>query len=94
MSEDHPFQSEDSPKLNSKFLFRWEKSQDSYILLYPEGVIKLNASGAEILKRCTGEMTVAEIITQLSELFIGAPDVEGSVYKFLEISHAKGWIEH
>ncbi len=94
MSEENPFQPADRPKLNSKYLFRWEKSQDAYILLYPEGVIKLNASAAEILKHCTGEFTVAEIIAQLNEAFVGAPDIAGSVNKFLEASHAKGWIEH
>lgn len=94
MSELKSFQSGDCPKLNSKYLFRWEKSQDAHILLYPEGVIKLNASAAEILKRCTGELTVAEIVTELNQVFIGAPDIEGSINKFLEASHAKGWIEH
>lgn len=94
MSEGQSFQPEDRPRLNSKYLFRWEKSQDAHILLYPEGVIKLNASAAEILKRCTGELTVAEIATQLNEVFVGAPDIAGSINKFLEASHAKGWIEH
>jgi pyrroloquinoline quinone biosynthesis protein D len=94
MSEVQTFQPEDCPKLNSKYLFRWEKSQDAHILLYPEGVIKLNASAAEILKRCTGEFTVVDITAQLTELFVGAPDIKGSINKFLEASHAKGWIEH
>lgn len=94
MSECQSFQLEDRPRLNSKYLFRWEKSQDAHILLYPEGVIKLNASAAEILKRCTGEFTVAEIIAQLNEAFVDAPDIAGSINKFLEVSHAKGWIEH
>jgi pyrroloquinoline quinone biosynthesis protein D len=94
MSEEQPFQPVDCPKLNSKYLFRWEKSQDAHILLYPEGVIKLNASAAEILKRCSGELTVSEIVAQLNDVFVGAPDIEGSIYKFLEASHAKGWIEH
>jgi len=62
------------------------------VLLYPEGVIKLNASAAEILKRCSGKLTVAGIVAQLNDVFVGAPDIEGSIYKFLEASHAKGWI--
>lgn len=92
MSENFHFQSEDRPQLNSKYLFRWEKSQDAYVLLYPEGVIKLNASASEILKRCTGESTVADIVIELKALFVDTADIENSIYKFLEVSHAKGWI--
>lgn len=92
MSENIHFQPEDRPQLDFKHLFRWEKSQDAYVLLYPEGVIKLNASASEILKRCTGESTVADIVTELKELFVDAAEIENSIYKFLEISHAKGWI--
>lgn len=92
MSEDFHFQPDDRPKLDSKYLLRWEKSQNAYVMLYPEGVIKLNTSAAEILKRCTSEFTVAEIITQLNDVFVEVPDIENSIYKFLEASHAKGWI--
>lgn len=74
------------------FLFRWEKSQNAFILLYPEGVIKLNPSAAEIIKRCTGELSVTDIVNELKDVFVGAPDIEQSIYKFLEVSHAKGWI--
>lgn len=91
MSESFNFQPEDRPRLDSKYLFRWEKSQDAYVLLYPEGVIKLNASASEILKRCTGESTIADIVAELESLFVDATDIEGSVYKFLEVSHGKGW---
>ena len=92
MSENGHFQPEDRPQLDPKYLFRWEKSQDAYVLLYPEGVIKLNASASEILKRCTGEFTVADIVAELEGLFVDAADIENSIYRFLEVSHAKGWI--
>ncbi len=94
MSENRNFQPEDRPRLNSMYLFRWEKSQDAYVLLYPEGVIKLNTSASEILKRCTGELTIGDIVAELKTLFVGAPDIENSVYRFLETSHAKGWLNH
>jgi len=92
MSENDRFQPENRPQLDPKYLFRWEKSQDAYVLLYPEGVIKLNASASEILKRCTGKSTVADIVTELKALFIDDADIESSIYRFLEVSHAKGWI--
>jgi hypothetical protein len=50
------------PEINPVFLFRWEDTQDSYVLLYPEGVVKLNPTAGEILKHCTGEATLGEML--------------------------------
>jgi pyrroloquinoline quinone biosynthesis protein D len=87
------FQTQDRPVINPLFLFRWEETQDAYVLLYPEGVVKLNPTAGEILKRCTGALSVAELVAELKQVF---PDqdvaVENGVHKFLELSHAKGWI--
>ncbi len=81
------------PELNPMFLFRWEPTQDSYVLLYPEGVVKLNATASEILKRCDGGHTIAAVIAELQELFAEPPqNVAAGVHKFLEVSYAKGWI--
>ncbi|AFI83303.1 pyrroloquinoline quinone biosynthesis peptide chaperone PqqD [Methylophaga nitratireducenticrescens] len=72
------------------YLFRWEEPQQAHILLYPEGVVKLNETGAAIIKHCDGTHTVKEISTLLSDLY--TTDVSESVQKFLEVSYAKGWI--
>jgi pyrroloquinoline quinone biosynthesis protein D len=83
------------PELNPLFLFRWEDTQDSYVLLYPEGVVKLNETAGEILKRCDGQRTVAAMIDDLKALFAEPPEtVERGVRKFLEVSYAKGWIRN
>lgn len=75
------------------FLFRWEESQNAHVLLYPEGIVKLNETGGEILKLCDGESTVDEVIEILMERYAANSDViVESVLKFLEVSHAKGWI--
>ena len=52
---------ETRPRLSPHYVFRWEASQDAHILLYPEGLIKLNPAAAEILKRCDGERNIAEM---------------------------------
>ncbi len=72
------------------YLFRWEEPQQAHILLYPEGVVKLNETGAAILKYCDGTRTANEIASELNEKY--STDVSQSVYKFLEVSYAKGWI--
>lgn len=60
----------------------------------PEGIVKLNATGGEILQRCDGKTSVAELIDQLA-LSYNASDVDtirNGVLNFLEVSHGKGWI--
>lgn len=81
------------PRLAPHFMFRWEASQDAYILLYPEGLIKLNRSAGEILNRCDGR-SVAEIIADLQST---CPDqaeaVAQGTHAFLELAHGKGWLK-
>jgi pyrroloquinoline quinone biosynthesis protein D len=80
--------------LNPMYLFRWEPTQDSHVLLYPEGIVKLNATGGQILLRCDGKTSVAELSDQLA-LSYNASDIDAirnGVLNFLEVSHGKGWI--
>lgn len=79
--------------INPMFLFRWEETQQSYVLLYPEGIVKLNQTAGEIIKRCDGAHTVDELVCALQAAFPGADaSVKEGVYKFLEVFRAKGWI--
>jgi pyrroloquinoline quinone biosynthesis protein D len=41
------------------------EAQGGFVLLAPERVFKADAIAAEILKRCTGEATVAQIVDDL-----------------------------
>ncbi len=79
--------------INPMYLFRWEETQQSYVLLYPEGIVKLNETAGEIIKRCDGTLTVTELIGDLQQTYPGddARVAEG-VMKFLEVFRAKGWI--
>ncbi len=81
----------DHIEIDPMYLFRWEESQQAHVLLYPEGIVKLNQTAGEILKRCTGQKSVGEIIDELEEVFVDG-DVASGVLKFLEASNAKGWI--
>lgn len=81
------------PRLSPHYVFRWEASQDSYILLYPEGLIKLNPSAGEILKRCDGERDVAAIVADLQSAFPGNEEaIAGSVQAFMNLACDKGWL--
>ena len=81
------------PRLDSRFVFRWEASQEAYILLYPEGLIKLNPAAGEIMKRCDGVKTPAEIIIDLDAAFPGQrDDIARDTEAFLRAACDKGWL--
>ena len=83
-------------EINPMYLFRWEETQDSHVLLYPEGVVKLNEGAGAILSRCTGDKPVARIIEELKEIYSDPESnatLEKSLLEFLEVSHTRGWIK-
>ena len=80
-------------QLSPHYVFRWEASQDAHILLYPEGLIKLNQAAAEILKRCDGERTATDIIADLDAAFPGQPEmIAHDTQAFLSAAKIKGWL--
>jgi pyrroloquinoline quinone biosynthesis protein D len=60
-------------------------------LLYPEGMVQLNQSASEILKRCDGERDVPAIVADLEQTF-NVQGLEKDVIGFLEIATERGWI--
>ena len=78
-------------RLSQNMRLQWEKAQDAYVLLYPEGLIKLNGSATEILKRCDGQATVAEITADLERAF-GASGLLPEVLAFVNVAVAKHWL--
>jgi len=73
------------------FRVQWEEVQNCYVVLYPEGMVKLSQSAGEIMKRIDGEQSVIDIIDDISNAFDGA-DVKEDVMKFLEVVYGNGWI--
>jgi pyrroloquinoline quinone biosynthesis protein D len=62
------------------------------VLLFPEGMVKLNASAGQILLRCDGKKSVAEIIAEL-EIAFAATGLGADVEAFLKVAADKGWVE-
>jgi pyrroloquinoline quinone biosynthesis protein D len=50
------------------------EAQGGWVLLAPERVFKADAIAAEILKRCTGEATLDQIVADLAASFSAAPE--------------------
>ncbi len=92
MSNETPESLPERPRLNRLFRLQWEEAQQAYVLLYPEGMVKLNLSAAEILKRCDGEHTLDELISELEKAF-GEKDLRDPVEGMLRAAFEKNWIQ-
>jgi pyrroloquinoline quinone biosynthesis protein D len=54
---------------------RWGGTEEDRVILFPEGAIKLQGTGRQILERCDGQRTFSEIISGLQKEF-GLTDPE------------------
>jgi pyrroloquinoline quinone biosynthesis protein D len=54
---------------------RWGGTEEDRVILFPEGAIKLQGTGRQILERCDGQRTFGEIISGLQKEF-GTTDPE------------------
>ena len=79
------------PRVGAGFRLQWEAAQECHVLLYPEGMVKLNASAGEIMKRCDGERSVAAIVAELEQAF-AAHGLEGDVLAFVEMAGKQRWL--
>ncbi|HEX6362143.1 MAG TPA: pyrroloquinoline quinone biosynthesis peptide chaperone PqqD [Albitalea sp.] len=80
------------PRIGRGFRLQWEPAQDAHVLLYPEGMVKLNQSAGEILKRCDGRRALREIVADLEEAF-ATRDLAPDVLAFVEIAARQRWVE-
>jgi pyrroloquinoline quinone biosynthesis protein D len=54
---------------------RWGGTETDRVILFPEGAIKLQGTGRQVLERCDGQRTFGQIIAELQKEF-GATDPE------------------
>lgn len=82
------------PRLASKARLRYDRHADRHMLLYPEKGLALNGTATEIVKRCDGEHTVREIISELAALYDPASgNLENEVMAFLQALDSRGLLE-
>jgi pyrroloquinoline quinone biosynthesis protein D len=79
------------PQVASMYRLQFEPAQDAWVLLYPEGMVKLNAPAAEILRRCNGQRSVAQIVGELEQAF-QRPALSADVTAFLHQADERGWL--
>jgi pyrroloquinoline quinone biosynthesis protein D len=80
------------PAVERGFRLQWEAVQNAHVLLYPEGMIKLNTSAGEILKRCDGATTIADITADLERKF-AASNLSEDVMRFVAMAVEKKWLK-
>jgi len=89
----HKFTAQDIPEISPAFRFQWEEAQGCHVILYPEGMVKLNPAAGEILKRCDGQTSIDRIIEDLKASFPDT-DLEDDVYNFVDTAYDNHWIRH
>ena len=80
------------PAVARGFRLQWEAAQNAHVLLYPEGMIRLNTSAGEILKRCDGATTIADITLDLERAF-ATSDLSTDVIRFVTFAVEKKWLQ-
>ncbi len=81
------------PTFTNGFRFQWEEAQDCFVLLYPEGMVKLNESAGEILALVDNERSLDAIINNLQEKFSEATSLQEDVIAFVEEAVGNNWIQ-
>ena len=80
------------PVLNTMFRFQWEKAQNCFVLLFPEGMVKLNGGAGEIMQLVDGKKSVKEITDTLNDKFPDAGDLSADVNEFISTAIEKKWL--
>ena len=65
---------------------RWGGSEQERVILFPEGAIKLQGTGRQVLERCDGQRTFAQLIGELQTEFGDADPakIRTDISQFLE----------
>jgi len=82
---------DDVPGISRHFRLQFEQAQSAWVLIYPEGMVKLSESAGEIMQRIDGKTAVAMLIRDLETTFPGA-ELRQDVLDFLNVAHERGWI--
>lgn len=83
---------EHRPRIARGFRLQWEEAQQAFVLLYPEGMVQLNASAGQILSRCDGVRSVGAVVGELERDF-EAEGLADDVLAFLDLAAQQRWVE-
>ena len=73
------------PALAARVRLQTDATTGQPVLLYPEGIIELNATAHDIVSRCDGKTTLDEILASLSaEYDVSHEDLREDVFACLD----------
>lgn len=81
------------PRVAPKARLEWDEVRQRHVLLYPEGLVALNPTAAEVLKLCDGQRAVTQIVETLKQRY-RAEQIEAEVATFLSNLAAKGLVTY
>ena len=75
---------------------RWGGTEEERVILFPEGAIKLQGTGREVLEHCDGQRTFGEIIADLQKQFRTADPakIRDDISRFLEQLQQKRIVDY
>jgi pyrroloquinoline quinone biosynthesis protein D len=79
------------PRLVTGARLRYDEVREEHQLLIPEGVVRLNASAAEVLELCDGARSLDDIVGALSERYDGA-DLRDDVVELVAALRERGLV--
>lgn len=80
------------PAWRQGYRFQHEDAQNCDVLLYPEGMIQLNASAGWIGRLIDGKRSVSAILDLLHREFPNVPELGIDVDDFMQVAHKNRWI--
>jgi pyrroloquinoline quinone biosynthesis protein D len=72
--------------------FQWEEAQNSYVILFPEGMVKLHGGAGEVIKRLDGKVSVADVVADLKATFPDAQNIEQDILGMFDLAVGKAWL--
>ncbi|WP_343580181.1 pyrroloquinoline quinone biosynthesis peptide chaperone PqqD [Acinetobacter sp.] len=81
------------PTWRQGYRFQFEPAQNAFVILYPEGMIKLNDSAGAIGQHIDGQHSVAVIVGLLKQQFGDIAEIEQDVIDYMQVAQQQYWID-
>ncbi len=75
---------------------RWGGNESERVVLFPEGAIRVQGTGRQILELCDGQLTFGELVEQLRRQYSLTEDgrIREDAARFLEQLHNKRIVDY
>lgn len=72
---------------------QFEKAQDAWVLLYPEGMVTLGDTAADILRAVDGQRDVEAVVLELQRQYGESDELADDVLEFMSSMVEQGWVK-